>query len=82
MNQIWWRVYSLSGCRGQWQIWCAFISHLAPKTLFKPFSKTLFPPGMHSKGVLRLIRRPLSDQSLLQLLCTTYSLVCSFPEFP
>ena len=29
MNQIWWRVYSLSGRRGQWQIWCAFISHLA-----------------------------------------------------
>ena len=87
MNQIWWRVYSLSGRRGQWQIWCAFrnSSAILPRKHYSspfPTSKMLFPPGMHSKEVLRLIRRPLSDQSLLELLCTTYSLVCSFPEFP
>ena len=82
MNQIWWRSVLLEWSQRTVADLVRIISHLAPKTLFKPFSKTLFPPGIHSKEVLRLIRRPLSDQSLLELLCTTYSLVCSFPEFP
>ena len=73
-------VYSLSGRGQQWQLWCTIFSHLPQLSLLRkhhssPFSKTLFPAGMHSKEILCLIHHPLSGPLLPELLCTTYSLV-------
>ena len=78
MNQISSLVYSLSGRIGV-HFLAIYQPSFPPKTLLKPFSKTLFPA---LKDILCLIPHPFFGPSHLESLCTTYSLMQRSHESP